>query len=126
MLVTGLLSTPVPHMHVWPALHAALEAQAAPRLYYPPTRDGFQPLKRILESDWIPELCRRLAIARDDLPVIWDADFLYGPKSASGDDTYVLCEINVSAVFPFPDSALEPLADAVVAKLKGRTTNHRT
>jgi hypothetical protein len=32
------------------------------------------------------------------LPIIWDADFLYGPRSASGKDTYVLCEINVSSV----------------------------
>jgi len=32
------------------------------------------------------------------LPIIWDADFLYGPKTPSGDDSYVLCEINVSAV----------------------------
>ena len=36
------------------------------------------------------------------LPVLWDADFLYGPRTASGDDTYVLCEINVSSVIPFP------------------------
>jgi hypothetical protein len=36
------------------------------------------------------------------IPIIWDADFLYGPRTASGDHTYVLCELNVSAVFPFP------------------------
>ena len=29
----------------------------------------------------------------------------------------VFSEIDVSAVFPFPDSALEPLADAIVARL---------
>ena len=40
---------------------------------------------------------------RGSLPVLWDADFLYGPRTASGDDTYVLCEINVSSVIPFPD-----------------------
>ena len=91
--------------------------QPGPRLYYPPTRPDFQRLKNMLESEWVPELCRTLAIDRADLPLIWDADFLYGPKTASGDDTYVLCEINVSAVLPFPDSALAPLADAVVARL---------
>ena len=42
-----------------------------------------------------------LEIDRASLPVIWDADFLYGPKIESGVDSYVLCEINVSAVFPF-------------------------
>jgi Domain of unknown function (DUF6815) len=106
-----------------PGVPASDSPQPGPRLYYPPTRSDFQPLKRILEAEWIPELCRRLAIVRDDLPAIWDADFLYGPKRVSGDDTYVLCEINVSAVFPFPDSALEPLADAVIATLRGRGIN---
>ena len=91
-----------------------------PRLYYPPTRGDFQALKHRLESEWVPELCRSCSVDRADLPAIWDADFLYGPKTASGDDTYVLCEINVSAVLPFPDSALEPLADAVVARLRRR------
>ena len=93
--------------------------QPGPRLYYPPTRADFQRLKRMLESEWVPELCRLLALNTAELPLIWDADFLYGPKTASGDDTYVLCEINVSAVLPFPDSALAPLADAIVTRLRG-------
>lgn len=92
--------------------------QPGPRLYYPPTRDDLQLLKRKLESEWVPQLCRELAIDREQLPVIWDADFLYGPNTESGEDTYVLCEINVSSVLPFPDSALEPLADATLAQLR--------
>lgn len=92
-----------------------------PRLYYPPTRPDFQPLKRKMETEWLPELCRTLAIDRARLPVIWDADFLYGPKDSAGADTYVLCEINVSSVYPFPDDALAPLAAATRAHLeKGR------
>jgi hypothetical protein len=79
-------------------------------------------LKRRLETEWVPALCHRCAVDREDLPAIWDADFLYGPKTASGEDTYVLCEINVSSVYPFPDSALEPLADTVVARLQRRKT----
>jgi len=35
--------------------------------------------------------------------MLWDADVMYGEKDANGADTYVLCEINVSAVYPFPD-----------------------
>jgi hypothetical protein len=27
----------------------------------------------------------------------------YGPRTASGEDTYVLYEINVSSVFPLPE-----------------------
>jgi hypothetical protein len=38
-----------------------------------------------------------LQITAEELPLIWDADFLYGPKNFDGEDTYVLCEINVSS-----------------------------
>jgi len=49
------------------------------------------------------------------MPALWDADFLYGPKTADGRDTYVLCEINISAVSPYPDSAAVPVAEALIA-----------
>jgi hypothetical protein len=84
--------------------------QPGPRLYYPASKPEFQAIKAKMEEEWLPNMCQLLDLAREDLPVIWDADFLYGPKTASGEDTYVLCEINVSSVYPFPDSALEPLA----------------
>ena len=44
-----------------------------------------------------------LGIDAASLPIIWDADFLYGPRTASGEDSFVLCEINVSSVFRIPD-----------------------
>lgn len=91
--------------------------QPGPRLYYPSTRPDFQDLKGKLEVDWIPELCDLVGIASSDLPVLWDADFLYGPKDEQGDDTYVLCEINVSSVFPFPPSALDPLVAETMARM---------
>jgi hypothetical protein len=94
--------------------------QPGRRLYYPPTRVDFQRLKALMETQWVAELCRTLALDRDALPVIWDADFLYGPKTAAGDDTYVLCEINVSSVYPFPDDALRPLAEETFARLDAR------
>lgn len=62
-------------------------------------------------------------IADDALPVLWDCDFLLGPKSASGADSYVLCEINASSVAPFPESAVVPVARAAAARaLKARRT----
>ena len=64
-----------------------------------------------MENEWLGELCRLVNLDRAQLPVIWDADFLYGPKDPAGADSYVLCEINVSSVFPFPDDALAPLAE---------------
>lgn len=42
--------------------------------------------------------------------MIWDADFLLGARTAEGADSYVLCEINVSSVFPFPDAAPDVIA----------------
>jgi len=100
------------------AAHTAPEP--GPRLYYPPTRPDFQPLKDRMESEWLAELCRTLALDAARLPVIWDAEFMYGPKDPAGADTYVLCEINVSSVYPFPDEALAPLAAATLAHLAAR------
>jgi hypothetical protein len=93
--------------------------QPGPRLYFPPDRADFQLLKRRLEDEWIPEMCRLLALAAADLPVLWDADFLLGPRR-DGHDTYVLCEINASSVYPYPPSALGPLVAETLARLGRR------
>ncbi len=61
---------------------------------------------------------RMLDIKTQQLPVLWDCDFLLGPKNAAGDDTYVLCEINASSVSPFPDSAVAPVAAATLARVR--------
>jgi len=84
--------------------------QPGPRLYYPGSKPEFQILKTRMEVEWLPAMQELLDIDNKSLPVIWDADFLYGPKTTSGEDTFVLGEINISAVYPFPESALEPLA----------------
>jgi len=78
--------------------------------------EEFQSLKDILEQEWVPALQRVLEIDTRSLPVLWDADFLLGPKNASGEDTYVLCEINVSSVAPFPDSVVPFVARAACAR----------
>jgi hypothetical protein len=87
-----------------------------PRLYYGPEKPEFQNLRALLESGWIAEMLRLLDLDRDALPVIWDADFLLGPRTDSGEDTYVLCEINVSSVFPIPDESVAPLAAAAIER----------
>jgi len=84
--------------------------QPGPRLYFPASKPEFQILKTRMEVEWLPAMQELLDIDNQSLPVIWDADFLYGPKATSGEDTFVLGEINISAVYPFPESALEPLA----------------
>ena len=85
-----------------------------PRYYFGPSKPEFQPLKAKLESGWIAEMQRLCDVETADLPAIWDADFLLGPRTSSGEDTYVLCEINVSGVFPLPDESIAPLASAAI------------
>ena len=59
-----------------------------------------------------------LGIDAASLPIIWDADFLYGPRTASGEDSYVLCEINVSSVFAIPDKAPAAIAQLTLKRLQ--------
>ena len=96
--------------------------QPGPRLYHPPSKTEFQSLKRQLEEQWVPALRRLLDIDTAELPVLWDCDFLLGPKNESGEDTYVLCEINVSSVSPFPESAVDPVAQATLARAQAAQT----
>jgi hypothetical protein len=77
----------------------------------------FKALRSKMESEWVPAMQRLLEIDTKSLPAIWDADFLYGRKTEAGDDTYILCEINVSSVLPFPDHAVGPLAEAALARV---------
>ena len=95
---------------------APVEAAPRPttRTYHPPTLPGYQSLKQQLEEEWVPAVLRSFGIDTRSLPVLWDCDFLLGPKTASGADTYVLCEINASSVSPFPESAIVPMARAAV------------
>jgi hypothetical protein len=90
----------------------ALLSSAPPgsRIMHPASASGFQELRSKIEAEWTPQMMRLLGIARDELPIIWDADFLYGPRTADGADTFVLCEINVSSVMPIPDDAPAAIA----------------
>jgi hypothetical protein len=105
--VTALLQPP-----------GSLEPPAAPpRFYFGPGKPEFQALKQKLESGWVAEMQRLCGVDEDSLPAIWDADFLYGPKTASGEDSYVLCEVNVSSVFPVPEEAFDEIAASAVRRV---------
>jgi hypothetical protein len=80
-------------------------AQPGPRIMCGPDAERFQALRAKMEHEWVSQMIEVLGIDRARLPIIWDADFLYGPPTASGEDTYVLCEINVSSCFALPDEA---------------------
>jgi len=93
-------------------------AEAGPRLYTFNADPRFQRLRRLMEDEWTPQLTSLLDIPRSDLPMIWDADFMLGPRGTDGTDSYVLGEINVSSVFPIPDEASAEIARRVIDRLK--------
>ena len=76
--------------------------------------------KRELEGVWLPQLKELFHFSAEELPALWDCDFLLGEKTNEDTDRYVLCEINVSSVSPFPESVLAPLARAVRARIDQR------
>jgi hypothetical protein len=97
-------------------------AQPGPRIMSGAQDPKFQALREKMEGEWIPQMMELLDIQRSALPIIWDADFLYGPRTASGEDTFVLCEINASAVFPIPDEAPAAIAELTRQTLIERKT----
>ena len=44
--------------------------------------------------------------------------FLYGPRTGSGEDKYVLCEIIVSSMFAIPDQAPAAIARLALSRLR--------
>lgn len=96
----GLLDTPLPEFGRPPMEDADTPA--------------YQRLRALAETDWVPAMRELLHLQVTELPVIWDADFLFGPGP---DDSYVLCEINISAVWPFPPQATQTIARATIEAL---------
>ena len=90
------------------------------RLYTPPDNPAFQSLKYQLETIWLPQLMDLFHLSASELPALWDCDFLLGEQMVEGTDRYVLCEINVSSVSPFPESVLKPLALAIRTRIAER------
>ena len=78
----------------------------------------YERLRTRLESEWVPQMQKLLDIETHSLPVIWDADFLYGDKTEAGEETYVLCEINVSSTFAFPEFAMPAVAKAAIERIQ--------
>lgn len=102
-LIKALLPPP-------PAGANSPEAQPGPRIMHPAIAPAFQALRQKMETEWTPQMMQLLGIEQERLPIIWDADFLFGPRTTGGEDSYVLCEINVSSVMPVPDQAPAEIA----------------
>jgi glutathione synthase/RimK-type ligase-like ATP-grasp enzyme len=93
---------------------------AADKTMYEPSEPMFASLRAKAEHKWVPEMQAAVGVDDTALPLLWDADFLFGPMTDAGEDSYVLCEINVSAVAPFPPSAVPKLVAATAAALRSR------
>src|ERR1700730_9705367 len=94
------------------------DAQPGPRIMHGADAEPFQALRAKMEAEWTPQMIEILGIDAASLPIIWDADFLYGPRTPSGKDSYVLCEINVSSVFAIPDQAPAAIARLALTRLR--------
>jgi hypothetical protein len=105
---------------LYPAPAGEPPPPSGPRLYYPADLPQFQHLRQKLETQWIELLRQRVGLAREDLPMLWDCDFMFGDPTSEEAERFVLCEINVSSVSPFPPSAIEPLVAAVKRRLADR------
>jgi hypothetical protein len=89
-----------------------------PRLYYAAEMPQFQSLKAKLEGGWVEMLRSCVGLPRERLPLLWDCDFMFGEPGPQGEERFVLGEINVSSVSPFPPAAVEPIVAAVRARLR--------
>ena len=92
-------------------------AQPGRRIMHGADAAPFQALRAKMETEWVPQMMEVLGIDVAALPIIWDADFLHGPQTLSGGDSYVLCEINVSSCFAIPDQAPAAIARLVSKRL---------
>jgi hypothetical protein len=110
-----LIKALIPPPPDWPDSPAA---EPGPRIMHDADAAPFQNLRAKMEDEWMPQMMKVLAIDATSLPIIWDADFLYGPRTASGDDSYVLCEINVSSCFALPDQAPAAIARLALRRLQ--------
>ena len=102
-----------------------VDDRSTAKAFEPASEPSYGELRDRLESEWIPELREILGIETHALPVIWDADFLYGPKTSAGEDSYVLCEINVSSTFAFPEFAMPTVAQAAISRIQANNRRSR-
>ena len=104
--------------HQYPrGLLPASDARRAPtaKVFELPSAPAYAELRERMESEWISGLQAAVGVDTGSLPVIWDADFLHG------DEGYVLCEINASSTFAFPEHAMPGVAQAAFERIRERS-----
>ena len=90
------------------------------RFYFTEQCALFSDLRAVMEERWIDELLQVSELASEKLPVIWDADFFINSMVPNSPGRYTLCEINVSSVSPFPESAIRFIVSAVTQIVTAR------
>ena len=125
----GLIRVYMTHDHVVGFAHQYPQGLMPPadvpraspsKVFELPSAPAYGDLRGRMESEWVPQMQGILNLDTHSLPVIWDADFLYGPKTSSGHDTYALCEINASSTFAFPEHAMPAVAQAAIQRIQER------
>ena len=64
---------------------------------YPKDAPEFAPLVSAFNTDRAV-IMQALGVSGSPLPLVWTADFIFGPKDAEGNDTFVVGEFNCSCV----------------------------
>ena len=106
---------------LYPASTGEPAPAAGPRLYHAADDARFQPLKARLESELDRAAVRVESACRaSGCRCCGTCDFMFGEPTADEPERYVLCEINVSSVSPFPPSCIAPLVAAVKRRVHGR------
>jgi len=86
-----------------------------------PEAPHLQDLRRLMEDEWTPGLLKLAGLEAGVLPALWDADFFLRPADRlPGSPRFMLCEINVSSVLPFPEAAAPLVASNVRERLERR------
>ena len=101
------------------AAFAEIGIHAEPAIYH----DDFceEVRRQLLEMDAVPVWMNPIQDGRDRTlldSILRDCDFLFGSRTPSGDEPWVLCEINVSSIAPYPESAAPLVARAVQLRLQ--------
>src|SRR5680860_364124 len=91
------------------------------RFYFTEACGLFQDLRKIMETEWVSQLLELVSLKAEITPIIWDADFFINKINTSKTKTkYTLCEINVSCVSPFPESAIPHMVEEVINKMRAK------
>jgi hypothetical protein len=82
-----------------------------------PELPGFQDAEAATGVGWISCCASGSAWRANGCRCCGTATFMLGDRGLTAPQRFVLCEINVSSVSPFPPSSIAPLVEAVKAKL---------